>query len=388
MDTIGILNSYNIPGLPGRKTGRIRSFLDGLAQAGLEEGRDFQVHLVDTDELSTVAEETRRMVEAGVSLIHAVGTINAVAAARATCSVPVVYYGAHPQGRGDDECAAANVTGLALVLPLTQTASSFQIVRELVPSAKAVCSPFLHGTVFLSDRMEAIHREAHAERGPGAWVSSRHSPVGFDSLASVAAGVGLEYRELVYADLAELAVAIEGLDPGEAILMPFNESFFKAGAPSLLLNTSLQAQNSADLEQQCLSRRPGRSRGHRGRFRRAPGSAAVRSPRPFSGVESRRISPAPGLPTSSPGSTSIPPICSVWRRHTAFCGRSIATSAAATRFTSSRLNGWSSIARKPIPLPRRSAPGLPRSSGLIRPTSIWTRGWMTSTGSTRWSHSA
>jgi ABC-type uncharacterized transport system substrate-binding protein/acyl carrier protein len=240
MHTIGLLNSYNIPGLPGGKTGRIRSFLEGLARGGLEEGREFQVDLVDTDDLKTVKAESRRMVESGVALIHAVGTINAVAAARATSSIPVVYYGAHPEGRGDAECAAPNVTGLVLVLPLTQTPASFQMVRELVPRAKVIYAPFVHGTVFLSERMEAIHRAARHERGPGAWLSARDGPVGFESLARIAAEVGLEYRELVYGDLAELALALELIDPGESILMPFNESFFLAGAPGLLVSASLQ----------------------------------------------------------------------------------------------------------------------------------------------------
>lgn len=238
MVTIGILNSYNIPGLPGRKTGRVRSFLKGLAQAGLEEGREFQVQLVDTDDLYTVADESARMVASGVSLIHAIGTINAVAAARATSDVPVVYYGAHPEGRGDAECAAPNVTGLVLQLPLTRTASSFQIVRKLVPNASVVYSPFLRGTVFVSERTNAIHRAARAEGE--FWLSSRKSPPGFESLARIAEEVGLEYRELLYGDLAELAEALKEIDPGNGILMPFNESFFGAGVPELFLNTSLE----------------------------------------------------------------------------------------------------------------------------------------------------
>jgi putative ABC transport system substrate-binding protein len=240
MDTIGILNSYNIPGLPGRKTGRIRSFLGGLAEGGLEEGRDFEVRLVDTDQPTTVAEEAGRMVEASVGLIHAVGTINAVAAARATSEVPVVYYGAHPEGRGDAECAAPNITGLLLTLPLTQDARSFQLVKDLVPAATVIYTPFLRGTVFVSEWMDSIHRAARAGRSPHAWLSSRDGPVGFESLARVAGEVGLEYRELVYEDLAELAEAVEGINPRESILMPFNESFFGPGVPGFLLNMSLE----------------------------------------------------------------------------------------------------------------------------------------------------
>ena len=386
MVTIGILNSYNIPGLPGRKTGRVRSFLKGLAQAGLEEGREFEVQLVDTDDLYTVADASARMVESGVSLIHAIGTINAVAAARATSKVPVVYYGAHPEGRGDAECAAPNVTGLVLQLPLTRTASSFQIVRKLIPNARIVYSPFLRGTIFVSERTNAIHRAARAEGE--FWLSSRKSPPGFESLARIAEEVGLEYRELLYGDLAELAEALEEIDPGNGILMPFNESFFGAGVPELFLNTSLERKIPLIWNNNAYLAGLGTLAGIGADF----DAAGLRCGEIAAAILQGR------MPAEIPRARFD--IQLAWINLDTADLLGLEPSPVVLQAFDRQLRGRDSFQlESAVPVSVNSAaaadiaaevrrPGLPRSCVSNLPRSTWTPGWMTNTGLTHSSHSA
>jgi putative ABC transport system substrate-binding protein len=241
MCRIAVLNSYNLPGIEGRQTRRVRAFLDGLEEGGLREGRDFELVLVDEEERPRMAEAVRRLLAAGVDLIHAIGTPNAVAAARASASVPVVYYGAHPEGIADDVCSAPNVTGRIFALPLTSGYKSFRFLRSFLPRVRAVWTPFFEGTVFVRPEMREIHRAAR-ERSGGrrVWLRGGNGPVGFRTLAGLAYVIDVEYRELVYSDSEELRRGLGEVDPATGVLMPYNESFHCPGAIAALVEATAE----------------------------------------------------------------------------------------------------------------------------------------------------
>lgn len=238
MRRVAVLNSYNLPEVSGRDTLRVRTFVEGLAAGGFREGEDFELVLVDEEDRGRMDAAVRRLLGLGVDLFHAIGTPNAVAAARATALVPIVYYGAHPEGIADTDCSAPNVTGRVFALPFTGSYKNFRFVRRFLPRVRTVWTPFYEGTVFVRPEMLALHRAARDRAGRRVWLSGSDGPVGFRTLAGLGYVVGVEYRELVFADAGELASALEEIDPALGMLMPYNESFHCPGAVETIVRAS------------------------------------------------------------------------------------------------------------------------------------------------------
>ncbi|MBV8201027.1 MAG: hypothetical protein JOZ15_10440 [Acidobacteria bacterium] len=150
---VAILNSYNLPGRKGSDSLRVKGFLAALADDGLLAGRDFELELIDIDERPAMDAAIHRLAAAGVDLIHAFGTPNAVTALAAAPTVPIVYCGAHPEGIGEATLAAPNVTGRIFTLPLTSSYKHFRLLRRLVPRARTVWVAFFEGTLFVPPAM-------------------------------------------------------------------------------------------------------------------------------------------------------------------------------------------------------------------------------------------
>jgi ABC-type uncharacterized transport system substrate-binding protein len=244
MRTVAILNSYNLPGRSGRQTRRVQEFVRALAEEGWEEGRNLKVELVDSEDPRQTASAAGRLAAQGVDLIHAVGTPNTVAAMEALAAVgaasevPIVYYGAHPEGIGDSSCRSANVTGEILALPFTSNYKRFRLLRRFLPRVTRVWTPFYQETVFVRPRMREVHGAARERAGRRAWLRGEDEEVGFRTLAGLAYVIDVRYRELVYSDSGELERALDEVDPRDGVLMPYNESFHCPGALETLLRVA------------------------------------------------------------------------------------------------------------------------------------------------------
>lgn len=244
MRRVGIVNAYTLPRTPGRETLRMRAFVDALAAAGWREGRsagghrEIKIDLVDAESAAEARAAARRFVAEGVDVLHTFGTPVTVAAAETTSEIPIVYYGAHPEGIGDAACSAPNVTGQIIKVPFTSSYKSFRLLRGLVPRARVVWVPFYEGTMFVPPAMREAHRAARERAGRRVWLRGEADPVGFRTHAALAYVIGVEYRELVYSDTPELALALEEIDPANGVLMLYNEPFYSPGATDLFLEVA------------------------------------------------------------------------------------------------------------------------------------------------------
>lgn len=239
MRRIVVVNSYNLPRVAsGRETLRVQAFVEALAEAGFEEGSDYELVLVDHEEPEATAAAVRRLVAEGVDLLHAIGTPNTVAAATATREVPIVYYGAHPEGIAEEVCAADNLTGRVFALPFTSSYKNFRFLRRFLPHVRTVWTPFYEGTVFVRPGMRTLHRAARNGSGRPRWLSGADGEVGFRTLAGLGYIIGVEYRELVFASAEELGRALAEVDPADGVLMPYNESFHCPGAVETIFEVS------------------------------------------------------------------------------------------------------------------------------------------------------
>ena len=232
-----ILNSYTLISRRAEDQIRIRAFFDGLAEGGYRRNHEVEVEVVDSNSLQELAERTEAATKRPLDLIHAVGTPNAIVAARNGRGVPVVYYGAHPEGAGEAACREAGVIGMVLTLPFTQDYKHFRFIRTLFPRVKRVFVPFYEDTVFCRPDMRANHRRHRSVAG-SPWLTENSPLVGYRGLAGLCYIIGVEYRELVYRDVDDLRSALLHVDRHEALIMPYNDSVYCEGAPAALGNFS------------------------------------------------------------------------------------------------------------------------------------------------------
>ena len=236
-----VLNSYTLTQRPARDQERVRYFLAGLAEGGYRAGYNLDLEILDSNDFTELEHRLAAALTNVPDLIHAVGTPNAILAARLAGSVPIGYYGAHPEGVGVRECSGDNIRGVMLTLPFTSNYKSYRFIRKLLPAARHVYVPFYEGTIFCPEQMRQKHRRFRQYSGAERWIPMDSELIGYRSLAALNYIVGLEYRELVYQDIADLAAGLRMIDPHQAVLMPYNDSAYCCGAPGLLIQFSVEA---------------------------------------------------------------------------------------------------------------------------------------------------
>jgi len=117
------------------------SFLNGLREHGYIEGRDFDIvaRTASNDELPKVAEE---LIQLNPDVILASASVNALAAKRATSTIPIVVAAlGNPAALGlsesDFRSPSGNLTG---IMPYVRglPAKQLEIAREIVPGAQKI----------------------------------------------------------------------------------------------------------------------------------------------------------------------------------------------------------------------------------------------------------
>lgn len=241
MRRVLILNSYTLTDTPASELVRIQSFLEGLAEGGFRVDENLEVDIIDSNDLEEIERLTIDRTDDPPDLIHAVGTPNAIIAAKQARNVPIVYYGAHPGGIGEAECRKDNVSGVVLTLPFTANYKNFRFVRKLLPSVRRVCVPFFEGTVFCHPKMKEQHRRFRQSRPPVPWVPMESMDIGYPCLSALCYIIGLEYQEFVYRDVDDLSNCLALVDPRGTLLMPYNDSVYCQGAPKVLARFGIDA---------------------------------------------------------------------------------------------------------------------------------------------------
>lgn len=238
MKKIIVLNSYTLGKEDPGNLVRIKSFLKGLEDAGFSRGRDIEVDIIDDNDIDRLESSLKERQHQKIDLIHAVGTQNTAIAARFSSSIPIVYYGAHPEGVGAEECGGLNICGMTLTLPFTSNYKRFRFLKKLLPDVGDVYVPFYENTVFCPAQMKQKYAEVRrSQKGP-LWQTADSPYVGFKTLAGLCYIVGVKYHEFLYRDSDELQRALEAIDNreiGRTMLMPYNDSVYCADAPGLLL---------------------------------------------------------------------------------------------------------------------------------------------------------
>jgi ABC-type uncharacterized transport system substrate-binding protein len=169
-----------------------------------------------------------------------VGTPNAAISTSITQDIPIVYYGAHPEGVSADECQKNNSCGVILTLPFTANYKSFRFIKKLIPGIQRIYVPFYRETIFCQKKMKENHRLFKKQTPTPTWLPMDSELIGYRSLAALSYIIGIEYFEFLYRDADELSIALDLVNPTGSLIMPYNDSMYCKDAPNLLLETSIK----------------------------------------------------------------------------------------------------------------------------------------------------
>ena len=133
-----------IQGTPTQNKGlRFRqSFLDGLRELGDIEGRDFDIIIQSARSTSELPKAAKQVVQLNPDVILANASANALAAKRATSTIPIVVAAlGNPAALGlsasDSRRPSGNITGIMPYVP-GLPAKQLELAREIVPGARKI----------------------------------------------------------------------------------------------------------------------------------------------------------------------------------------------------------------------------------------------------------
>ena len=189
---------------------------DGLKELGLEEGKQFVLHVRDTKgDLRSVAAAARGLEEQKVDLIYALGTSVTLAAKRATKSVPIVFYaGTDPVAVGLIESLrkpGGRLTGIHGQFA-NLTAKRLQLLKEMIPRLRRVVT-------FYSPDNPAAQQSIKIAR-------------------DAARQLKVELIERTVASVEELRAGLRALRPGEADAFFFVSDAMVNSQEDLIIDTA------------------------------------------------------------------------------------------------------------------------------------------------------
>jgi putative ABC transport system substrate-binding protein len=162
MPRIGYLESGSASGTP-----RLEAFRQGLREHGWVEGRDIVIEVREArgklDRLPTLASE---LVHLKVDLVFASTTPAALAAKRATSTIPIVIgFVADPVGSGIVASLAhpgGNITGWTHLAGLESRGKYLELLKEVIPGATRVGALLNRGNPVHAASLPYLENAAHA----------------------------------------------------------------------------------------------------------------------------------------------------------------------------------------------------------------------------------
>lgn len=237
---IVILNSYRLIDQSPFELVRIKEFLSGLASLGYRQEVNIDIEMIDTNSFEEMKKRLSA-IKGEIDAIHAVGTANAIIAGQFSSRIPIVYYGAHPEGVGISECKKKNIKGFVLRLPFTANYKNFRFIRKLLPSIKDLYVPFylhyLHPP-FCTKFMSEKRRMFRNKNEDSYWFHMDSEKIRYKSLSKLCYIIGLNYHETVYENIDDLNTSIQEINPEGSLIMPYNDSVYCHQAPETIINVS------------------------------------------------------------------------------------------------------------------------------------------------------
>ena len=216
---VGVLNFGNDPGAEARKSAASSADWEALRLKGWTLGQNLLVERVyangNKERLRQLAEA---LVHKRVDVILAFGPSEAVAAARATRTIPILFADSYfpiEQGLIDSYARPGrNVTGFALFVELDMSHKRLEYLREIVPDAKRLAWLSLGGRTFSAETVSGGRFDAIPLRDAAA------KTLGFEArfyTLQSPAEIEVVFRDLVSWRAQAIAVGGELFEPRQVV---------------------------------------------------------------------------------------------------------------------------------------------------------------------------
>lgn len=222
----------------GRRNRWVNGFVKSLVRnrSGLKEfDLEFRQTPKTREELQAILEQWR---DQEVQLIICPGTDSAIRVAELEDSIPMIYFGAHPENNGLELSTQSNVAGIRLNLPLIWSYDeNFALLKRAMPALRRVYFALNLASEFAFPNVRVVYR-AFRDQSSNFWIPGDSPWIGYRSVSFLAERAGLQYFEGPYGPISELERGLREADLENAVLVGFNDTILNQGATDLLLRFS------------------------------------------------------------------------------------------------------------------------------------------------------
>lgn len=222
----------------GRRNRWVNGFVKSLVRnrSGLKEfDLEFRQTPKTRDALEVIVQQWR---DEGVQLIICPGTDSAIRLAELEDTIPIIYFGAHPENNGLELSTRPNVAGIRLNLPLIWSyEENFGLLKRTIPTLERVYFALNLESEFAFPNVQVVYR-AFRRKSRDFWIPGDSPFIGYRSVSFLAERAGLKYFEGPYGQISELERGLHEANLDNAALVGFNDTILNEGATDLLLRFS------------------------------------------------------------------------------------------------------------------------------------------------------
>ncbi|MCP4269565.1 MAG: hypothetical protein GY777_29005 [Candidatus Brocadiaceae bacterium] len=215
----------------------IKGFVSTLIENGYSLNNfDLQfVKLPDSKNDTTIL--FQQFVNDNVQLIICAGNDSVYRLAETNKTIPIIYFGTHPENNGLEIIDQKNITGVRLNLPLIWSLKNFSILKKLLPDLEEIYIPIYLASEFDTPNVRANHSLFRSQKN-GFWIPGHSSYIGYRSIHFLSESLGCRYFECPYVTLKELETGLSQINPENSALIGFNDTTLINGGVDLVLNVT------------------------------------------------------------------------------------------------------------------------------------------------------
>ncbi len=179
----------------------------------------------------------QKFVNDNVQLIICAGNDSVYRLAEINKTIPMLYFGTHPENNGLEILDQKNITGVRLNLPLIWSLKNFSILKKLLPGLEEIYIPIYLASEFDSPNVRVNHELFRSQQN-GFWIPGHSSYIGYRSIHFLSESLDCRYYEYPYITLEELERGLDRINPEKSALIGFNDTTLLKGAVDLVLNVT------------------------------------------------------------------------------------------------------------------------------------------------------
>ena len=177
----------------------------------------------------------QKFVNDNVQLIICAGNDSVYRLAEINRTIPMLYFGTHPENNGLEIIDQKNITGVRLNLPLIWSLKNFSILKKLLPDLEEIYIPIYLISEFDTPNVRVNHELFRTQKN-GVWIPGHSSYIGYRSIHFLSESLGCRYYECPYITLEELKTGLGQINPERSALIGFNDTTLVKGGVDLVLN--------------------------------------------------------------------------------------------------------------------------------------------------------